>query len=45
MESEEVSTGVVLDCNEANEVVEVEMLHLCKRSSILNLLALQFETV
>ena len=45
VESEEVSPGAVLDYNEANEVVGVEMLHLSKRSSNLNLSALQFETV
>ena len=45
VESEEVSPGVVLDYNERNEVVGVEMLHLSKRSSNLNLSALQFETV
>jgi uncharacterized protein YuzE len=45
VESEEVSPGVVLDYNESNEVVGVEMLHLSKRSSRLNLSALQFETV
>ena len=45
VESEEVSPGVVLDYNESNEVVGVEMLHLSKRSSNLNLSALQFETV
>ncbi len=45
VESEEVSPGVVLDYNEENEVVGVEMLHLSKRSSKLNLSALQFETV
>ena len=45
VESEEVSPGVVLDYNEANEVVGVEMLNLSKRSSDLNLSALQFETV
>ena len=39
-DSEEVSPGVVLDYNEANEVVGVEMLHLSKRSSLLNLCAL-----
>ena len=42
IESEEVSPGVVLDYN---EVVGVEMLHLSKRSSNVNLSALQFETV
>ncbi len=45
VESEEVSPGVVLDYNEANEVVGVEMLRLSTRSSALNLSALQFETV
>ena len=44
IESEEVSPGVVLDYNDANEVVGVELLHLSKRSSTLNLSALQFET-
>ena len=45
LESEEVSPGVVLDYNESNEVVGVEMLHLSRRSSTLNLSVLQFETV
>ncbi len=45
VESEEVSPGVVLDYNESNEVVGVELLNLSKRSSDLNLSALQFETV
>ncbi len=45
VESDEVSPGVVLDYNEANEVVGVELLNLSKRSSDLNLSALQFETV
>ena len=45
VESEEVSPGVVLDYNESNEVVGVEMLHLSKRSSKLDLSALQFESV
>ncbi len=44
VESEEVSPGVVLDYNESREVVGVEMLHLSKRASTLNLSALQFET-
>ncbi len=44
VDSEEVSPGVVLDYNESNEVAGVEMLHLSKRSSRLNLSALQFET-
>ena len=37
VESGEVSPGVVLDHNEANEVVGVEMLHPSKRSCTLNL--------
>ena len=45
VESEEVSPGVVLDYNESNEVVGIEMLHLSKRSSSLNLSALQFESI
>lgn len=44
VDSKEVSPGVILDYNESNEVVGVEMLHLSKRSSNLNLSALQFET-
>ena len=45
VKSKEVSPGVVLDYNEANEVVDVEILCLSKRSSKLNLSALQFEAV
>ena len=45
VDSEEVSPGVVLDYNAANEVVGVEMLHLSKRSPNLDLSELQFETV
>ena len=45
VESEEVSPGVVLDYDEAKEVVGVEMLHLSKRSPTLNLSSLEFETV
>ena len=45
VESEEVSPDVVLDHNESKEVVGEDMLHLSKRSSNLNLSALQFETV
>ena len=44
VDSQEVSPGVVLDYNESNEVVGVEMLYLSKRSSKLNLSALEFET-
>ena len=45
VESEEVLPGVMFDYNESNAVVGVEMLHLSKRSSTLNLSALEFETV
>ena len=45
VESEEVSPGVVLDYSASNEVVGIEMLHLSKRSSSLNLSALEFESV
>ncbi len=45
VESEEVSPGVVLDYNESNEVVGVEMLYLSRRSSDLDLSAVQFESV
>ncbi len=44
VESEEVSPGVVLDYNQANEVVGVALLDLSKRSPNLNLSAFQFET-
>ena len=44
VESKEVAPGVVLDYNGANELVGVELLHLSKRSSNLNLSALEFES-
>ncbi|MCY3655058.1 MAG: DUF2283 domain-containing protein [Chloroflexi bacterium] len=44
VESDEVSPGVVLDYNEANEVVGIEMLGLSKRSPEIDLTALDFET-
>ncbi len=44
VESEEVSSGVVLDYNEQNQVVGIEILHLSKRSPKLNLKELQFQT-
>ena len=44
VESEEVSPGVIVDLNDKNEVVGVEILHLSKRTSKLNLRQLQFET-
>ena len=45
IESKEVAPGIVLDYNELDEVVGVEMLYLSRRSSELNLSALEFETV
>ena len=45
VESEEVSPGIVLDYNDADEVVGIEMLYLSRRSSKLNLSLLEFETV
>ena len=44
IDSEEALPGVVLDYNNANEVVGVELLRLSKRSSTFNRSALQFET-
>ena len=43
VESEEVSPGVVLDYNQANELVGVEMLNLSKRSSDIKWSTLEFE--
>ena len=40
--SEEVSSGIVLDFNEANQVVGVEILRLSKRTPKLNVKDLQF---
>lgn len=45
VESEEVSSGVVLDYNEQNQVVGIEILNLSKRSPKLNLKELQFQTM
>ena len=44
IESEEVAPGVVLDYNEAEQVVGIEMLYLSKRSPDLNLSILEFIT-
>ncbi len=43
VESVEVAPGVVLDYNQAEQVVGVEMLGLSTRSPDLDLSALQFE--
>ena len=45
VESVEVAPGVVLDYNQAEEVVGVEMLGLSARSQGLDLSDLQFEAV
>jgi uncharacterized protein YuzE len=36
VESDEVSPGIILDLNEANQIVGIEILHLSKRSPKLN---------
>lgn len=45
IESEEVAPGVILDYNEKDKVVEVEMLHLSKRTLNLKTTPLEFEAV
>ena len=45
VEAEEVSPGVVLDYNEANELAGVEMLNLSKRSFSIKWSSLEFETM
>ena len=45
VESAEVSPGVALDYNEANEVVGVETRYLSKRSSTIDFSAVEFEAV
>lgn len=44
IESEEIAPGVVLDYNDANQVVGIELLYLSKRSPDLNLSSLEFVT-
>ncbi len=44
IESQEVSPGVVLDFNERNEVVGIEMLHLSKRASSIDLSDFQYQS-
>ena len=44
VETEEVSPGIMLDFNEAGEVVGVEMLYLSKRFPGIDLGDLEFET-
>lgn len=45
VESVEVAPGVVLDYNQAGEVVGVEMLNLSRRSPNLDFSALHFKAV
>jgi uncharacterized protein YuzE len=44
VESEEVSPGVVLDYNEANQVVGIELLHLSSRTPHLDLGELHYQS-
>ena len=44
VDSQEVSSGVVLDYNDKDQVVGVEMLNLSKRTPKLNLRQLQFQS-
>lgn len=43
VESEEISPGLVLDYNESGEVVAVEVRHLSRRSSKMELPKLEIE--
>jgi uncharacterized protein YuzE len=45
IESEEVEKGIILDYNEAGNVVGIEILNISKRSDKINYNSLQFETV
>lgn len=44
IESEQVAPGVVLDFNDANEVVGIEILHLSRRRSAIDVDKFVFET-
>jgi uncharacterized protein YuzE len=44
VESREVAPGVVLDYNAHNQVVGIELLHLCKRTPKLDLRELLIQT-
>jgi uncharacterized protein YuzE len=43
-ESEEVAPGVIVDFDDAGQVVGVEVLYLSKRSHPVNLMDFQFQT-
>jgi uncharacterized protein YuzE len=45
LESEEVAPGIIVDYNEAGEIVGIEMLYLSKRAPRLNAQRLEFESV
>jgi uncharacterized protein YuzE len=45
VESQEVSPGIIVDYNAANQVAGIEMLNLSKRAPRLDTGFLQFETV
>lgn len=45
IESDEVSLGIILDFNAANQVVGIEVLNLSTRAPLLNTKALEFQTV
>ena len=44
VESEEITPGIVLDYNGEDQVVGIEVLKLSKRTPLLNLQQLEFET-
>ena len=45
IDSEETSSGIILDYNENNEVVGIEILHLSRRTDKINLDSLLYETM
>jgi uncharacterized protein YuzE len=45
IESEEVEKGLILDFNEAGNIVGVEILNVSQRTDKINFNSLQFETV
>ena len=44
LESEEVAPGVIVDYDDADQVVGIEVLYLSKRPHPINLLDFQFQT-
>jgi uncharacterized protein YuzE len=44
VESEEVAPGVIVDYDDADQVVGIEVLYLSKRPNPVNLLDFQFQT-